>query len=372
MDHRDATYDQVRPPSLSAYRARYRRSLKYSAATITVYAFDQDTRAVTSWTAFTGQYVGATQDEPGVWQLRIQVKSNPLTFQKCPREKVTLDVWPNAHADALAKPVPIVYGEHSAQNLTGTGMLPTLYVDTSNYIHLVSLGWISSVPRVYLDGVGKSIGGGGDCTIVYYDTNGVWWTGVKWASDPGDAACTVDAVGLTDTSNGTGSVITNQIAQARHMLTHFFFDRWRRGDWFTESAFIDSDLADAAQSAVDDLGGVSARYLGEEKSGDGWLEEICASVGVKSLWTEEGKVGFAILRPPSDANYDAEWVQGDTDDYSPFSEEDDFFDPLREIELKYQHGEVAGDYYSSLKLIEPRVTDRTDSTVELAWSDSGS
>jgi len=86
--------------------------------------------------------------------------------------------YPNAHADALGKVIPIIWGTISQAG----GAFPTLFVDTSNTTERYLVGLQSSIPlgaganitvsAVYVDGDVQTPGVGNDYDIVREDIDG--------------------------------------------------------------------------------------------------------------------------------------------------------------------------------------------------------
>jgi hypothetical protein len=331
----------------------YRSSLRRSVAKLVL--ISPNVADASAFTQFSGILEDWTQDSPFRWTLRLRLDDRPLARGIMPKPgwAIAETEWPNAHADAVGKFPAIVYGIHDSRGTTAAGMLPTLYVDTSGFRYLVSVGHISSVDRVYKDNIEVVSG----WAITKVKINGKLYTLVDFTSTQGSSVITVDAQGLTSATDGTGTVYTNPSDQLKHLLVNFGFGNWRsESSWVSDSSYpVSTTLFSAFATYCTDMGFEGSMYIGTDGAQENVLEVVqqwCESWDAKLVATNDGKFGPVFLdhRAPSSLYFDAPWIR-DPQALS-FGAAYSAMDAVREINLTYCHNEAQGKNLLSLKVAD--------------------
>lgn len=127
-------------------------------------------------TVFKG-VMDAPEKHGSQWILKIRTADDWLK-QEFPKRLISLTDFPNCHADALNKPVPIVYGTHDASGYTAvtTGAMRTYFVNTVAAWFLWCGHIHKSVARVFINGrLGVN---GTDYSVSNFIVNGQQYTRV--------------------------------------------------------------------------------------------------------------------------------------------------------------------------------------------------
>lgn len=203
---------------------------------------------------------------------------------------VTKALWPDADGNAIGKPAPLVYGVHNSASLGSRGMLPTLYVDTTNFYYLVAHQYIEDITNVYVDNVVQASG----WTKLYLEREGQRYTLIDFSSDQGNATITVDAEGAVYTGDPTTyDELTNPATQLKYILANYSFNSWdgKPDNWHDETdSPIDQSLFWLVEEFFNNRGVKGAIAISEKTTGlallNKWASEYCPV-----LWTSDAKVG---------------------------------------------------------------------------------
>jgi len=232
----------------------------------------------------------------GKWALYLR-QDDSLLKTPFTKEKITADAWPLAHASALGKPLPVIYGSHSMKSVLGSanGMLACPYVDTTNAVFVVAAHRVKAINFVYLNGTAQT-GGGVNYNIETPIVGGRQYTTLKFVSAVGtDPFVTADVDGIETVGDGSGTLITNLADQLLHMLNNWSLGDYRSGPWLGNAAQIDAALFSSANTYIagnyaNGVGG--CRRIGEvQRSGEDEINQWAADLQVPVIWTNAGKIG---------------------------------------------------------------------------------
>jgi hypothetical protein len=272
-----------------------------------------------------------------------------------PRVKITEADWPDADADAINEVAPVLWGYHNSASLTGEGMVGTLYVDTVGYRYLVSLGHMNSVPTVYKNGVTVASG----YSIVNVTVNGKLWTLIDFTTDQADATITCEVEGLTDAYDGSGSLLTNPVAQLRQFLTLFVFNNWAGGPYPTTTR-IDEDSFSTVQAILEERSTGGALRLGGGETTQRALtvlENWCAGFGCYPYWTLEGKLALGLLPWEPAGDYPDTLIK-QSQLHEPPRIQLNTNQLCREVEFSHLYGDADGKYFRSIRVQDTTVAER--------------
>jgi hypothetical protein len=263
---------------------QYARQLRGADARIRIVAPNLDPTAF--HLRFAGQLVDYGKIECGVYKFQLGTKAPELdAFLSVPI--ITKASWPNADGDALGKRTPLVYGIHDSASLGSRGMLPTYYVDTTNYWYLVSHQFIKSIDNVYVDNVVQASG----WSRIERFIEGQRYTLVNFTTDQGDAVITVDATGSTDTGEASGTVIVNPVAQFRDILANYVFHSWNGKDTRhgTDDSPLREDLLYQSEIVMNSRGQTGSISIPEKLTGlqfiNTWSEQF-----MPAYWMPDAKI----------------------------------------------------------------------------------
>lgn len=225
--------------------------------------------------------------------------------------------FPNADPDEVGKVLPVVLGKHSSAGIGNNGILPALYIDTSNgalsslasgYKYLASVGRIE-ITDVFVGGVVQNSG----YTVQYLWLYGRQYTLIVFTAAQTDDV-TFDADGITDGDTGGETLADDAVTNAQMLLADWAFSpNEYHGGPFTVG------LPDAMdQSSWDDLSGIlfarSSRYMDQLQTVERYFSEWCQSFGVKAWYTLANKLAVALDRVAPDLDqYAVTWWRNQYD-----------------------------------------------------------
>lgn len=352
--------------------ARYIETLNDCEATIATYTPNAiGSEAV--W--FVGKIKEISLREHGTYEFLFAMDIRPIEDTEIPHAKIGANLFPNAHDDALGKYLSPVYGYHDSDGIGSKGIIACPCVDTVLKRHLVSLGWVVGVPKVYVDEELQSSG----YTIVKTVWRGYWMTFIDFDSDQSDkeVTCDVDGLDCDDAANPT-TTTTNLFKIGRHMFANFFYEDWRSGPWYGDSAgHIDVPTWDDAETYADDRGfGASRKWRTDDQVKGSAEAKAFADTGEAKLsFGPDGNISVFILDPTSiDATncYQDAWIS-----------EEDFKKPnpqplradlsgirKRTLELSHLYSDAEEKYYFTLKTKNMNVQERTSESRSLAYNEA--
>lgn len=268
--------------------------------------------------------------------------------------------FPAAHKDALGQFIGPVYGRHDSNGAGNAGFIPTYCVDTVNHVYAWSLGAGQSVTNLYVDG---ELANTADWTASYTTVNGKLFSIVTLTDAADDAVVTLDAYGLTDEPDGSGTLITNRVEILKHIAANFLWNAWTSGDYFPDS---DAPLGLASLAALaqllDDIGDEGSFLIGgsEQLKGDVFMRGFLESFGntVKAWWNNAGQLDFGIIdhRP---VTYSAEQVYWEEDVRGGVpSIQWPVTNITREVVTGYVFDEAGGQYRQTLSVSDLSVREK--------------
>lgn len=166
---------------------------------------------VTNWgisdDVFTYEVAPRTQEFDGTFNLPIASR----------------DLFPNIPASKADVDIGLVYGGHkSSANSGSSGMLPAIPIGEAS-IWVFAVGACQGVDAVYVNG---EVAPAGTWDLFVLARASHLFSGVVFATPPPDVeddVVTIDARGLTDSPDGSGTLIENPIAIARHVVANFVY-----------------------------------------------------------------------------------------------------------------------------------------------------
>lgn len=358
------------PRLFSQEVARYPRSLRGIAATLTARSPRIPDADVI--TLFPGVLDSYDQVEPMSWQLKIRPDDFALQYGTLPKAVIDPPKFPSADPAAYGNLIPIIYGIHDSNGITAKGMVPAYKVDQAgNGSWMLGAGWLKAVRAVYGDG---TVIPTSEYSIAHPIVDGILYTQVVFSAAQGDAAITADVEGLEDVGDGTGALITNPAYQLLHLLVNFGWGDWRSGPYLANATapLLESSFDDVA-SFLAAKGHEGSRWIGggEPQRVGQVLEEWLASHGVRAFWTPFGQLALTVVSDHRKSFvYGFElWLRGDEDSAAggfkaPFPSQS----LLREVNVQYVHGAVAGRYHQATRVQDLTVTDRVSRNLQLPWS----
>lgn len=354
----------------------YGRSVKGSEARIKIVspAIDADKY----YTAFTGEIDSVAQSKPRVWAFSIKPKDKPVKGVIRSPIISTTD-WPNAHGDAVGLRAPIVFGKHESTGTEATGMVPTHYVDTTNYVYLVSAGIIYAVNDVWADGASVA---GANWDYTHTTVNGRKYSTITFTSGAYDAAViTVDCEGVTHNGwaiGGGGLLQANPAEQLKILLANWVFGEFQTAAATQVSPFywyylpaVDApiDLPSFQRTAAwFDIHNITgSRVVAGGAQAGATINEWAKTFQCAVYWTNEGLIGVApdpyIL---DDIYFDSPWLTeehciGDPKfTYSTETLKD-------EVQAKFLYSTADGKAFDSVRVKDTlRGWDVTES-IDLNW-----
>ena len=345
--------------------AAYRNSLRGSAATIRVLSPRvPDSDALVGFVGILDSY---QMIESSAWELRLRTDDVALKNTDIPRLTINRGDWPNAHADALNKAAPVLWGDHNSANLSGKGMVDCHCVDTVAYKYAPSLGVLANVRALYKDGVKQTTG----WSVAPETRNARTWTVVTLASSAGDSAITADVEGVTNIYDGSGAEITNPVRQIEHMLTCFVFSNWTSGAYPTTTRIDRSTFAQVADW-MDARGHRGSLTLGggEKERALAVFERWCVDFGVYPYWTLAGTIGLGVLDWAPPAGY-PELLLKETDLRGPVKCPFDASQLTRELALRYCYDSSEGEYKFERLVSDISVVERVSASRDMRYGKAG-
>jgi hypothetical protein len=346
-----------------------------------------DVNGVLQWTPLSVGILDSFAYDGLEVEVTLKPDSHALDYDDVPRTKLTRGDWPLIHAIAQNTYAPIVYGIHDAVSLSGKGMIdcPNVRFDaTAGYYYVVSLGWIKSVDRLYLNGTLKTfttqwdkafvVAGGKRYTVVFL---------IGITPLPTDVI-QVDCKGLTVNADGTGALITGGADVLKHALVNFGF-----GDWQAPVAGLTGYLPDTG-APLDVVEFGSAAVWGNQFGWESaWRIGATAQAGLgndvlnswrnsfpsmRAWWTERGQIACGALRHhddraglyPSDPWLREENLIGKPED--AFVPRDDATQLMSRVSGSYLYGEADRKYWGALEVQDPTLARRGQQSYSLPFS----
>lgn len=325
---------------------------------------------------FNGYMVGLPrQPSPTQWRIRARPNDTVVRYGSIPRRKVTKQAWPNVHSSAELQYQPLVYGSHRGASLGDEGALPTLYLDTNNFLYGWGLGGLTAtVPTVYENGTAT---GASYALSALVDGEGNIWSIIDFATDRGTATITVDADGFTPNSDGTGTAITNPVLQLQHLLTNYVFNDRHAGAYYADST-VPLDFASWARMAdyMAARNHQGTLYLGGASGASdlhSLLSDFADQYWVRFYWTNNGTL--AICPAPVDPYItsrmlysDEQWLKADELAVSPPALDYDEQGIVREVVVSYGVSVNQSKLYKDMKVQDITVPQRVGATLDFNLS----
>ena len=320
--------------------------------------------ASSKWfTLFSGVIEDFSYPSIGRWNFTLKRNDYPL-FGNVKIPYIQSYDWPNAPEASLGLPGQVVYGVHDSTGTNATGMVPTTYVDGSGFRYLISVGAISSLDAVYVDGTESASSNWALDDNVF--VNGVQYSVVDFTGDQGDdAVVTVDCAGVLSGS-------TNPASQLEHVLTNLVFGSWNGADLTPSSFQIDTTYFDEAETFLSDKQLRGGRVITSDSTALSVLEEWCQQVRIKAFWTYGGKIAVR----PDDHTLTAVYTVA-AHFRQELSPEPEFLSVsynsrrlLSEVRTQYLYDHAGGQFQRQLTVVNPDAVVDAPASLNLNWRES--
>ena len=317
-------------------------------------------------TRFTGIIAKPSESpRPRVVRITARVDDTAFTREIMRRWTITKAAWPNAAAASIGQIAALVYGQHSCANYRpGPGMLPAIFVDTVNFRYTFAAHKVKALDVVYVDGVATGSG----WSLEYVTASGVTWACVKFTADQGDAVITVDAKGVEDVGDGSGTLITSKADQLAHLLSNFVFDQWSgAGAWLSTHARVDGSLTGAINTFLSARGSEGRLVVSEPKTPAAIVAELCDQESLYGRWTETGAIAFGmdnVFALP----YAAETLDWYSQELDPLATGNEDVEVTSECTVNHVPSTSDGKYLSTFVVADPGAVEYSPTSIDLSTS----
>jgi hypothetical protein len=247
--------------------------------------------AANDWlTLYTGRVETIGQPSALTWTVQVAPRDLPLQRESIPKATVGRASWPNAELEVLDRDVPLIYGKHSSVGGTNAGAVPTMLVDKQGFRYLVAAGWLKAVSAVYKDGVDVAAS---NYSVTHPIVNGRLFTLIDFTADQGAGVITCDVEGLETVGDGSGTLISDPAAIARHAITNFIYNDWKRGAYFASST-APVDATSFGTTYFSTRLQQASLYIGSRRRGVDVIQDFLGSFEAKCFWTFDGKLALHV------------------------------------------------------------------------------
>jgi hypothetical protein len=291
-------------------------------------------------------------------------------------------VMPDGVAGTYA---PYLYGAHSSSGVTGRGFVPLIcvgYTGTTGR-YLVSLGRAKTKIGTWKTSDGSSVSG----TLELVTRGGKDFSTVNYASGiTSGLGIWGDFDGYETVGDGTGTLISNPVAQLRHFLGLIYTD-WRAGNWPTSpppfgrttapSPPVDAASWEACADWCDRFKIEGSAYIGgttqQTKAWvvvERWLESFPM---FRLCWNASGQLAMVNLAAaidwpgyPTSSSllFDGPALSADRRPAVPH----DIAGLARQVSGTYLFSASDGRSYGSLDVQDPSVIEKVVTNVKMDWS----
>lgn len=320
-------------------------------------------------------FVGVLQEskevEPNIWELELRPDDQALdgTFTS----KIPEADFGAADPKAYDKTIPLIYGRHSALDLTNEGQVELPYVDTANFRYLVCLGRVKSIDRVYTkDGDAVAVEQLAGWSVITPIINGRQYTLIEFTADQGTKAVRIDLQGYEETGDGTGILLENPADCLKHFLVNFVFNSYTSGLWLADSlGRVDVAKFTETREFFNDLGVGAARYLGgsaKDVKGRTEVNNWARQFEAKVFWTGEGNIGCRVYDFRTTAVYqDNNWYREGLHDLSEPSYSKDSSEILAGVEVSYLHSQADNSFLANISVEDFQAPDGKTDPIKAEW-----
>jgi hypothetical protein len=203
-----------------------------------------------------------------------------------PRERLLRSDFPLIDPAAEGGIAPRIWGTWSALAGEAKGAISCAKVDTSaTSKHVVAIGHMLSVPRVYQAGTLKT--SGADYSIGYPIINGREWTRIDFTGDTGTDEVKADVEGYDSNGDGTGTLIDDPV----DLLESLCSTIWQGTPPLDATSLADTKtwLTSSAQGAPIK----AALLLDQQRSGWDILSDWAQSFGARIYLKFNGEVAIS-------------------------------------------------------------------------------
>jgi hypothetical protein len=330
----------------------------------------------TDWfTIFTG-IVHDWSWQSGIVELNCKTDDTAL-YGLCPKAMLLPGTIPGLISAARGLCPAIIYGIWDDQSLEGKGSIPCQNITldaTSGYQYMVGIGVLKSLPRVYLNGVVKTLTS--DYTIINPNWGGTVYTVIRFVAATTETdEVAADVEGLTTVGTGGGGLITSGIQQLKHFLVNFGWGDWRSGAWFADTAApIDTDAFASADTFISKFGSEGSIYEG------GSLEQIRvidvinrwlkSQPMLRPRWSNNGTLGLRHIDHATRDYVSAPWIQQERDELRPMKYDTIAGQIISNVSINYLPGRRAGKLWQSLNLQDLKLWTNEKVTEQLQFENS--
>lgn len=244
----------------------------------------------------TGIVTGRRREGGTRWVLDVRIDDRWLETEFPKGTAIATYEWANAHASAMGKPWPIIYGRHDATSVGGKGQVRAEYVDTAGFRFLLAAHRVKTVHRVYLNGTLKATPA--DYSVTTPIVSGRQTTLIDFVADPGtDPLVTVDVDGIETVGDGSGSIIDEPVTMLKHLLVNWVYGDYRRGAWLADAtAPVDTGWFATALTQTTPYGYRASRWIGDRtRRGIDELNAFCRDWELVPFWSALMEVAVAML-----------------------------------------------------------------------------
>jgi len=241
-------------------------------------------------TLYSGRIETYSQPSPLLWSFRLAPHDQPLRRESVPKPKILVSDWPTAALAARDLPAPILYGRVSSSNGTNDGAVACHYVDSVGFRYLVCAGRAKAVETVYKDGVSVAAA---NYAITYPVVNGRLYTVIDFTATQGTSTITCDAQGYDSVGDGSGTLITDPAAIAKHLLVNWIYGDWQNGAWLSDST-APVDVTSFGTTFFSTRGYEASVYVATKRRGVDVLNDLLKSFEAKACWTAAGTITLKV------------------------------------------------------------------------------
>lgn len=310
---------------------------------------------------------------PSEFVVRLTARVDDAALEAlAPRKDWTVDrvSWPNAHASAITKPAPLIYGTHSCSNYqAGPGFVPGIYVDTIGYRFAFAAGRLLSVDQVFGDGA--QIASGWTASYAVDRRNRVWTIITFDDATHVEKVITANVTGYESSGDGSsGSLIEDPADQLAHLLSNWVFGEWKNGSaWLGTHARVGPSLtggSDVVKTFLGPRAPCASVYYGTRTSGSAIVQSWCKSHGMLAYWAPDGTLEFAVedvaVQPYTGQTLD--WGR----DVLGFETGHDDIAVSSAIRLQLVRSASEDQYKASIGVVDPEAEQDEPEELSLPWS----
>ncbi|MHA2337485.1 MAG: hypothetical protein ACXACX_09285 [Candidatus Hodarchaeales archaeon] len=342
-------------------------------SSMTIKRLAEDVNEDSWYTSYTGNVFDYGKDG-SKWVFICQPPQADRLNGRIRTPLIALYDFPDAEADSINEESPIIIGKNNSTGLGQRGMLPTHYVDTTNYLFLASHGTLPSGDYAVWD----------DETLQTETTDYTWETVLRsgrryqiinMVAEP-SGEIKFDAKGITDDGTAGGTVIINPAEQMKQILAHWVFDEIQDTENnmdIADDSSVDVYTFDIVGRFLDRCNATSSRRIDGSKKAKEILNEFVKNFNLFTYWTNLGKLALAhcdwIVDDIYDETFPVFWFgQMGVDEKLKYkSLSNRRFD---EIAVKYMYNEASKKFLRQIRVKDPDYNLDASHPLQMFWAES--